>query len=236
MSFLYYVYSIFVLDFFFFFFFLIIRRPPRSTRTDTLFPYTTLFRSDPGRLLQPHGGRRRAGADALLPRHRQCFVLSARSARPPPLPEPHRHRQRVEPEAPPGVADGDGQPPLLGDGDARRRLPVRSCDHAGKGGARLRSGKRLLRRGPPGPVPVADQADRRALGYRPGRLQARALSAGLGRLERPLSRHGAAVMVGLTRPAAPTCCPVSARVPLPRAPSAPAPQPHPLSPPPPRTH
>src|SRR3546814_6194278 len=31
-----------------FFFFLMIRRPPRSTRTDTLFPYTTLFRSYPG--------------------------------------------------------------------------------------------------------------------------------------------------------------------------------------------
>src|SRR3546814_600646 len=29
-----------------FFFFLRIRRPPRSTRTDTLFPYTTLFRSE----------------------------------------------------------------------------------------------------------------------------------------------------------------------------------------------
>src|SRR3546814_4503516 len=29
----------------FYIFFLIIRRPPRSTRTDTLFPYTTLFRS-----------------------------------------------------------------------------------------------------------------------------------------------------------------------------------------------
>src|SRR3546814_8656447 len=28
-----------------FFFVLMIRRPPRSTRTDTLFPYTTLFRS-----------------------------------------------------------------------------------------------------------------------------------------------------------------------------------------------
>src|SRR3546814_5534429 len=28
-------------------FFLMIRRPPRSTRTDTLFPYTTLFRSAP---------------------------------------------------------------------------------------------------------------------------------------------------------------------------------------------
>src|SRR3546814_14524218 len=30
---------------FIFVFFLMIRRPPRSTRTDTLFPYTTLFRS-----------------------------------------------------------------------------------------------------------------------------------------------------------------------------------------------
>src|SRR3546814_9148214 len=32
-----------------FVFFLMIRRPPRSTRTDTLFPYTTLFRSSLGR-------------------------------------------------------------------------------------------------------------------------------------------------------------------------------------------
>src|SRR3546814_6903590 len=31
-----------------FLFFLMIRRPPRSTRTDTLFPYTTLFRSSAG--------------------------------------------------------------------------------------------------------------------------------------------------------------------------------------------
>src|SRR3546814_4466426 len=34
-----------LLLFFLAFFFLIIRRPPRFTRTDTLFPYTTLFRS-----------------------------------------------------------------------------------------------------------------------------------------------------------------------------------------------
>src|SRR3546814_6090271 len=34
------------------FFFLMIRRPPRSTRTDTLFPYTTLFRSRPFSFLQ----------------------------------------------------------------------------------------------------------------------------------------------------------------------------------------
>src|SRR3546814_6835949 len=32
-----------------FFFFLMIRRPPRSTRTDTLFPYTTLIRSAEGK-------------------------------------------------------------------------------------------------------------------------------------------------------------------------------------------
>src|SRR3546814_12480871 len=34
-----------------------IRRPPRSTRTDTLFPYTTLFRS-PGRAVTRIAGRR----------------------------------------------------------------------------------------------------------------------------------------------------------------------------------
>src|SRR3546814_1809977 len=35
-----------------------IRRPPRSTRTDTLFPYTTLFRSCPVRIQnnEPTGG------------------------------------------------------------------------------------------------------------------------------------------------------------------------------------
>src|SRR3546814_541816 len=33
-------------------FFLMVRRPPRSTRTDTLFPYTTLFRSGGDRILQ----------------------------------------------------------------------------------------------------------------------------------------------------------------------------------------
>src|SRR3546814_19291460 len=44
------------------------RRPPRSTRTDTLFPYTTLFRSgvidliDPGRRARP---RARLGLDNL---------------------------------------------------------------------------------------------------------------------------------------------------------------------------
>src|SRR3546814_16073531 len=39
------------------FFFLMIRRPPRSTRTDTLFPYTTLFRS-PRAVRGPRGVQR----------------------------------------------------------------------------------------------------------------------------------------------------------------------------------
>src|SRR3546814_18381756 len=51
-----------------FFFFLMRRRPPRSTRTDTLFPYTTLFRS--AKLMRAAGERlkldpRRAVAGAF---------------------------------------------------------------------------------------------------------------------------------------------------------------------------
>src|SRR3546814_6483074 len=42
--------------------FLMIRRPPRSTRTDTLFPYTTLFRSGDIRALAGTAG----GAAALF--------------------------------------------------------------------------------------------------------------------------------------------------------------------------
>src|SRR3546814_12653055 len=37
-------------------FFLMIRRPPRSTRTDTLFPYTTLFRSQGNRVPKDRHG------------------------------------------------------------------------------------------------------------------------------------------------------------------------------------
>src|SRR3546814_4489259 len=61
------------------FFFLMIRRPPRSTRTDTLFPYTTLFRSRQGdrpsvadqlRLHdEPLGCPRFAGPDEATCRH-----------------------------------------------------------------------------------------------------------------------------------------------------------------------
>src|SRR3546814_3280071 len=62
-----------------------IRRPPRSTRTDTLFPYTTLFRSL--RQREPRHGRPPGHRDRLLPpwpRH----LARPRRTRP-----PHRTRR-----------------------------------------------------------------------------------------------------------------------------------------------
>src|SRR3546814_6488707 len=53
------------------FFFLMIRRPPRSTRTDTLFPYTTLFRSRRGPCRQRHHRRRRRHQLGIRRRVRQ---------------------------------------------------------------------------------------------------------------------------------------------------------------------
>src|SRR3546814_3602557 len=50
------------------FFFLMIRRPPRSTRTDTLFPYTTLFRSRSG-IAQRTSGEGQLRPDVGSDRH-----------------------------------------------------------------------------------------------------------------------------------------------------------------------
>src|SRR3546814_4668285 len=60
-----------------------IRRPPRSKRTDTLFPYTTLFRSAAGahqRRPGARGGRRLAAQRAGGPRLR-VWLFAGRSAR-----------------------------------------------------------------------------------------------------------------------------------------------------------
>src|SRR3546814_6531235 len=43
-----------------------IRRPPRSTRTDTLFPYTTLFRSHHARLIDADGEQPLDGAVVVV--------------------------------------------------------------------------------------------------------------------------------------------------------------------------
>src|SRR3546814_9447235 len=50
-------------------FFLMIRRPPRSTRTDTLFPYTTLFRSRLSGVRGRAASVRRAVLSGLDPVH-----------------------------------------------------------------------------------------------------------------------------------------------------------------------
>src|SRR3546814_2457399 len=62
-----------------------LRRPPRSTRTDTLFPYTTLFRSDEVlrrkvavKVLHPHLG----ADDTFITRFRQEAVAAARLTHP----------------------------------------------------------------------------------------------------------------------------------------------------------
>src|SRR3546814_4804073 len=69
-----------------------IRRPPRSTRTDTLFPYTTLFRSDGADIGDAEENVARRGLhavddlalehDAIArcgPGHREWGLLAARS-------------------------------------------------------------------------------------------------------------------------------------------------------------
>src|SRR3546814_13132042 len=70
---------------FVFFFFLMIRRPPRSTRTDTLFPYTTLFRStEPEPAQERAGGRARnraAGTAAKRDRPGDVRSLERRKGR-----------------------------------------------------------------------------------------------------------------------------------------------------------
>src|SRR3546814_1698932 len=77
------------------FLFLIIRRPPRATRTDTLFPYTTLFRSTdrPQRSPLPRGrGHDRVSARIPLGRDRIVHVDVQRE----PKPHPADGRARSE--------------------------------------------------------------------------------------------------------------------------------------------
>src|SRR3546814_771452 len=97
------------------FFFLMIRRPPRSTRTDTRFPYTTLFRSqrllhsaEPVQLLLPPG----------LPAR-----LRRRLLQPPPVRLPRRQRQLRHPRRNP---DRGGRVPAA---ELTRATAVRQPPH-----------------------------------------------------------------------------------------------------------
>src|SRR3546814_10124997 len=73
-----------------------IRRPPRSTRTDTLFPYTTLFRSP-------------SSCIANVPSSADC----AGDAVPP---APASEAERVTPKRKPRLVQDDGRPPRGGGG------------------------------------------------------------------------------------------------------------------------
>src|SRR3546814_16711747 len=61
--------------------FLMIRRPPRSTRTDTLFPYTTLFRSYTSCIYIPTHPQAAGGGTGPLPRSTMPATDSAAGAR-----------------------------------------------------------------------------------------------------------------------------------------------------------
>src|SRR3546814_9912133 len=112
-----------------------IRRPPRSTRTDTLFPYTTLFRSILLSLFtvlyaSPRAPTRRAPTPATNPRKRAKSTYSGlpltTQARPNRLhagrhtnetkPGARRHRLRVQimALAPPTTASTGHRPPHAG--------------------------------------------------------------------------------------------------------------------------
>src|SRR3546814_18806708 len=61
-----------------YFFFLMVRRPPRSTRTDTLFPYTTLFRSQSRHV--PHSANDSSISWPIDHEGRRCLDSGDRSA------------------------------------------------------------------------------------------------------------------------------------------------------------
>ena len=107
----------------------------------------------------------------------------------------------LELHAPPCPAHGDRFAPLLGRGGPRRRLPLRSGDHARPGRRRIYRECELSRRRGAGSGALPGQADRRALGHRHGRLPGRRLSAGLVGMERQVPRYGAQVLEGRRGPA-----------------------------------
>src|SRR3546814_5902294 len=64
-------------------FFLMIRRPPRSTRTDTLFPYTTLFRSGSSNVRAASGRSDRSlRCRRMTTRRRRWMMLYSAANRP----------------------------------------------------------------------------------------------------------------------------------------------------------
>src|SRR3546814_4696484 len=98
-----------------------IRRPPRSTRTDTLFPYTTFFRSDNvredrgrGRGRKPHGGLTVSGETAAK-QSQKPFKQRKQKGNPLPEGNPAAFRTWYVPDGvdtgPSGHRNADGRGP-----------------------------------------------------------------------------------------------------------------------------
>ena len=164
------------------------------------------------------------GPTAVLQGHRQPRLLPARRRRPLLL-RHHRHRQHAE-HAPPARAAADHRlAALLGDRDARGRVPLRPSRQPGPPVPRGRPAVRVLRPHPGGPRGEPGQAHRRALGPRRRRLPGRQLPDAVVGVERPLPRYRPRLLARRTTarwptsptgsPAAPTCTagPGAARTP-----------------------
>src|SRR3546814_15334216 len=125
-----------------------IRRPPISTRTDTLLPYTTLFRSGPGRRTEAGGSLTLElvgdHADRVV-EDEQVGLDGAGEAAPGVLavdePDVAARRQRVE----------LGEPGVGGQQVVDDREPVVDAEEVGIGG-------------PPEPPPVVEAQDRKDIG------------------------------------------------------------------------
>src|SRR3546814_18780202 len=134
------------------FFFLTIRRPPRSTRTYTLFPYTTLFRS-PDPLRKPRGAGRAATGPPLPGAHRPRRRRLPRACRPPPARRPlHSLLANDLALAGAGLADAPR---------ARQPDPAAGAPRRRSGSRRSRTGRSGCPWGFPAAPPVRNGAPRR---------------------------------------------------------------------------
>ena len=130
------------------------------------------------------------GPTASLPRPRQRRLLPARPAGPLDVHRLQRHRQHVQGQRPDRPPADPRQPPLLGRGDARRRLPLRPRGGPVTGRGRpaaVGSADHLGDRDRPGPG--RHEADRRGVGCRRASTRSAASWRPLGGVERPIPRR-----------------------------------------------
>ena len=169
------------------------RHPPAARRR---------HRGDPRRRLQSHRRGQRDGPDLVVPRPRQCELLPAGGRQSAPLRQRHRHRQHAESLHAARAADGDGFAALLG------RPPSTSTASASISASRWDARSHGFDPGSgffdairQDPVLSRVKLIAEPWDIGPGRLSARAASAGLRRMERPFPRRRAPLLARRCRPA-----------------------------------